>query len=602
MLEDLEVKVVDRNLGCLEGSVDRLADLPVHQPPQLTGGGQRLASGLLLDAAVLVVASAVLGAEGPLHHVGNHRRIRPRVLNVQANLAILEDDEVDGLVEPAVGAVAVDELLAHEVQGARLLVVARELVLDHNNEDGRLDQVKGRTVGALVKVLLPCLSPLGSSPGSKGGDLSLPVSGGRGAVSILHDPLKLAFDLRGREGGIVGVDMEEGHVVVLAIAQDNDVLGGGGVQVNKSVALLAGNTGCAEHPLVLAHAHGDGTTDEEGLEGLVIELLLEEHHLVNDEGGTGGLVGAFLVVGRVDDVVVAVDHDGGAALEVHILLPPVSDIVGGEPRLEVKVALQTGALVLQEVLSKLANRCILGLINKWVNGAEVAVNGLLQRRNRQAGQRVLETVEHRLRSGEELEQNSPNSNLPASLLRIHVQVAFVTKESTEDISANVRADEEESGTSNCSDGESLSDLGSTLRPPRDILLRLPHDITDRGENGVLVKHKCSCARDKADPVGRLCRPHTVQNSIASVVQRTLDSSSGASEQVGNSTSVNTKQNSVVRVGEEDFRRLDGATCLSHLGKVSLRHTESTAVFLRSLKQDLRISPQTWCKVIELPNF
>eukprot|EP00128_Syssomonas_multiformis_P006039 Colp12_sorted_trinity150504_noHs@1639 len=458
MLEDLEVKVVDRNLGCLEGSVDRLADLPVHQPPQLTGGGQRLASGLLLDAAVLVVASAVLGAEGPLHHVGNHRRIRPRVLNVQANLAILEDDEVDGLVEPAVGAVAVDELLAHEVQGARLLVVARELVLDHNNEDGRLDQVKGRTVGA------------------------------------------------------------------------------------------------------------------------------------------------FLVVGRVDDVVVAVDHDGGAALEVHILLPPVSDIVGGEPRLEVKVALQTGALVLQEVLSKLANRCILGLINKWVNGAEVAVNGLLQRRNRQAGQRVLETVEHRLRSGEELEQNSPNSNLPASLLRIHVQVAFVTKESTEDISANVRADEEESGTSNCSDGESLSDLGSTLRPPRDILLRLPHDITDRGENGVLVKHKCSCARDKADPVGRLCRPHTVQNSIASVVQRTLDSSSGASEQVGNSTSVNTKQNSVVRVGEEDFRRLDGATCLSHLGKVSLRHTESTAVFLRSLKQDLRISPQTWCKVIELPNF
>ena len=38
-------------------------------------------------------------------------------------------------------------------------------------------------------------------------------------------------------------------------------------------------------------------------------------------------------------VVVAVDHDGGAAMEVDVLLPPVSDVVARPPRLQHQVAL-----------------------------------------------------------------------------------------------------------------------------------------------------------------------------------------------------------------------------------------------------------------------
>lgn len=38
-------------------------------------------------------------------------------------------------------------------------------------------------------------------------------------------------------------------------------------------------------------------------------------------------------------IVVAVDHDGGPAVEIHIEIPPVCDIIGSPPGLQVEVTL-----------------------------------------------------------------------------------------------------------------------------------------------------------------------------------------------------------------------------------------------------------------------
>ena len=54
------------------------------------------------------------------------------------------------------------------------------------------------------------------------------------------------------------------------------------------------------------------------------------------EGGGGGETHT--------DIVVAVDHDGAPAIEVDVLLPPVSDVVVGPPRLEVEVELELLAM------------------------------------------------------------------------------------------------------------------------------------------------------------------------------------------------------------------------------------------------------------------
>ncbi len=43
--------------------------------------------------------------------------------------------------------------------------------------------------------------------------------------------------------------------------------------------------------------------------------------------------------GTHTSIVVAVDHDGGAAIQVHVGLPPISDIVASPPGLEDKVTL-----------------------------------------------------------------------------------------------------------------------------------------------------------------------------------------------------------------------------------------------------------------------
>ena len=52
-------------------------------------------------------------------------------------------------------------------------------------------------------------------------------------------------------------------------------------------------------------------------------------------------------------VVVAVNHDGGTSMEVDVLLPPVSDVVGGPPRLEQQVPLHLLSWSILEVDSYL---------------------------------------------------------------------------------------------------------------------------------------------------------------------------------------------------------------------------------------------------------
>lgn len=121
--------------------------------------------------------------EDPLLEVGRHGRVSPRVLGVAAYVGILRDDQIEGLVEPAVVALPVEEAMRPAVhppgvilqfalqngkrRDTHRIVLVILLVQDHN-EGGSFDVVQTGLVDSRTEVGLSGHGPRLTVSGSQG--------------------------------------------------------------------------------------------------------------------------------------------------------------------------------------------------------------------------------------------------------------------------------------------------------------------------------------------------------------------------------------------------------------------------------------------------
>eukprot|EP01137_Pigoraptor_chileana_P000230 Opistho-2@36057 len=362
MAENVQVKIGNQLLGVFVRTADRLFGFARERPAEAAGHGKRNSGDgrcRALVKAVLGVSGAHLHAHGPLEHVAHDGRVGPRMLHVQSALSVRKHNERKRLVKPAVAAVAVDQAASHFGEIARLLLVHYE------NEHGSVDGTQRVAVDAGAKVAQARLGPRGAVLSSECGNRRL-SSGGSVAVGVVDNPLDLAFKFEGGERGSIGAEALQ--AVEGAVAENNNVLAFVFRVVLHSVELVSREAGGRKHALVLAHAHGDRVADEHGLQGFAIEHLLELKHLGDDVGGAGDGNWRWDKLVRVNDVVVAVDHDGRAAHEVAVFLPPVRHVVGGNPRLECEVALELGTFVAEKVLALFGDLGILVIREQRTDG------------------------------------------------------------------------------------------------------------------------------------------------------------------------------------------------------------------------------------------
>lgn len=80
----------------------------------------------------------------------------------------------------------------------------------------------------------------------------------------------------------------------------------------------------------------------------------------------------------VDPVEVGVDHDGRAPTQVHVLLPPVGDVVARPPGFEGEVALQLYADPILELLGQLLHSVVVGVVKKRPDASQILQPDLLK--------------------------------------------------------------------------------------------------------------------------------------------------------------------------------------------------------------------------------
>lgn len=250
----------------LGGRVDGLEHLRVQMELDGAGIGQVGAHRLLGEVdlvveneVVEVIVEAVGGAA--VHHA---------VLTHETSSAVVIDDELQGLVEPAVHAIAVPVLVSPLLQGHGGGVV------EADDKAAGLDVAQSLLVrGAGCQQLLPSIGPqvtVGDSQNADGGS----------PLRNLIDALKLLLQLGDVE--TLPVD-NKGHLEELVLAHNHNVLVFLGRVLLGVVGALGGNTAAVEH--VLVRAHGDGQLAHVlGLQGAIVYLALELERSGSDRGRT----------------------------------------------------------------------------------------------------------------------------------------------------------------------------------------------------------------------------------------------------------------------------------------------------------------------------
>mmetsp|Transcript_8784 Transcript_8784/g.27719 ORF Transcript_8784/g.27719 Transcript_8784/m.27719 type:complete len:907 (-) Transcript_8784:99-2819(-) len=421
--------------------------------------------------AVAVVATLVVlaGQTGVLPQVPQHRRVRPRVLSVEPRPAVAEDDQLHTLVEPAVAAVPMHE------QAPLLRHICRRLLVQTHHEQRALHQVQRHLVHALAQVALARLRPhraVHGRPRRHGG-------GGRGlALGVLQDPSKLLLKLPRLQQRLVQALHRER--VQVPAADDGHVLALRWVPVTQRVALAARQTGGREHAPVLVHAQRHQAVDHDGLHALRVQQPLEVEEEARERGRTRGLVGGGLDAQRVAAVVVAVDHDGAAAAQVDVLLPPVRHVVGAQRVLEPKVALQRRALLGQEADGQRLQLLVLLLRGAPAHRVHVAAHRLRQGRQRQRRQRRLEAVRQRPAASEQLDCEAPHLDRQGRLAPRRVHPTAVGQQSAQE-GAMQQNDQEEARHDRPEghDGDLL--IAPDAIMPREHAGHVPHEHGDRAD-------------------------------------------------------------------------------------------------------------------------
>ena len=319
------------------------------------------------NEVINVIVQAVSG--GSVHH---------RVLAHEAGGSIVVDDELKRLVKPAVLAIAVPVLMSALFKSYRVSLIQA----DH--EGGGLNGLKGGLVlRAGIEKSDASVSPNVAVLGSESTD-----SGG--ALGKLVDTGELLFKLGG--GELLAIDFVL-NLEELVVANGNDVLVGGMVEFDRVVLGVSSDSRGVEHPLVAVHTNGQ-LLHVLGLQAASVDLLLKLKNSRADGSGPLGGVSSSSVI----SVGIEVAHIGNhrvAVGEISSVIPPFIDPISG-----------VGLFALgKQSLLKLGSEAgrfdklfygslallKLGFGEKWGEGLEVSLGGVLQSWDGQLGKRILET-------------------------------------------------------------------------------------------------------------------------------------------------------------------------------------------------------------------
>jgi len=300
------------------------------------------------------------------------------VLAHEARGAIVVDNELQGLVVPAIGTVAMPILVGPLLKSDRLGVVQAD------DEGSRLNGLEKTLVArASLEQSDASIGPDVTVFGSQGAD------GGHALGSESIDAFELAFKLRSIEllATNVMVDLEK-----LISANGNDVLVALSRELDRVVGGPSGDARGVEHPLVAVHADGQ-LLHVLGLESAGVDELLEFEHGRGDGGGALGRFTTCAIV-TMGIKVADVGNDRVAIRKVGRVIPPLVDPILGRRVLATRDKLVLKAMTNTAGLNELGDGSLAGLElgrrEERMKGFEVSLRRLLERRDRQARQGVLE--------------------------------------------------------------------------------------------------------------------------------------------------------------------------------------------------------------------
>jgi hypothetical protein len=185
--------------------------------------------------------------------VRHNGRVGPRVLAIETDSGVARDDQIEGLVEPAVVSVAVKQELSVTVEFRRVFRL-KALGVEHENEGRLFDGRQRDSVNAFGEPLVARVGPRAAVGGRERGETRLSVVGGRVVGDDLVEQLLELFGLQ--ETPLV-VNRE---FVELAGVQHHDVWRVR--QVREPVCVCAGNASRVEDALVLRGTQRHEILDE----------------------------------------------------------------------------------------------------------------------------------------------------------------------------------------------------------------------------------------------------------------------------------------------------------------------------------------------------
>ncbi len=319
-------------------------------------------------------------------------KVLPRVLPVASQLPVGADDDLDGLVEPAIGAFAVQQERAVLVQlGLVLRIIVIRVVVQDQNEGRSLDHVQGGSVRAPLEELVPGLSP--GRPVGRRHDTKMLLTLIR-FDGVIKDGLDLLLDLGRIKQAAFVVAWQP---VEPALVHHGHV--GGVLEVDEAVRLHPGDPGGVEEPLVLVGAHGDQALQDDRRGLLLQDQPAELERQVDDVAGPGGLDPGRGLGDDVDAVEVAVDHEGRPTPEINILFPPIAHVVVGPPPFQLEPSLQRVSDCVLKFGAQLGELLVLFLAIQRFDAVEVPAECVFNRGQGHCRQRTLVGVQQGLARG-----------------------------------------------------------------------------------------------------------------------------------------------------------------------------------------------------------
>jgi hypothetical protein len=299
------------------------------------------------------------------------------VLANEARCAVIVDDELQRLVEPAVAAVAVPVL------ACALFQCDRGRIVEADDEGGGFDgfDCAGVDFGGSFELGIH-VSPDIAVLRRKEADRSR-------LLGVFVNAVELELELGGVE--LLAVDLVR-HFPELVLPYDDNMRVLFGRVLDGRIYRLLGYTAEVEHVLIRAHGHGQ-LLHVLGLQRLVVYGLLKLQHGSRDCRSTLGRIPSFLVIAvRVE--VAHIGHNRVSVAHVRCLIPPLCDPISSLWLVSVRNQSLLQCLARpawsHKILDGLGGGLELGFCQQRMHGFEVPLGCFFEGRHGESGQRVFE--------------------------------------------------------------------------------------------------------------------------------------------------------------------------------------------------------------------